>query len=104
MIVEGTKNLLVLDTNYYKDLFGPAPGNMFSISVNLWNENERISFYDNIDLTKPFSVEEIKHALFSMKLNKALVLIIFLLNFFNIVGILFGLILCICLSIFTVVC
>jgi hypothetical protein len=44
---------------------------MFNISANLWEEHERISVEDSLDLTRPFTVGEVKHALFSMKLNKA---------------------------------
>jgi hypothetical protein len=36
VLVEGTDNLLKHATSYYKELFGPAPGNMFDISPGLW--------------------------------------------------------------------
>lgn len=70
-VIVGTENLLAHATTFYKNLFGPAPGNLFSISPDLWEEHEKINSIDNLDLTRPFSVEEIKHAVFSMKLNKA---------------------------------
>lgn len=45
---------------------------MFHIDSDLWEANEILSVQDNDDLTKPFTMEEIKHALFSMKPDKAL--------------------------------
>ena len=69
--VEGTDNLLKLATEYYKNLFGPAPGNMFKLSPSLWDPTEVLDEADNADLTRPFSVDEVKHALFSMDTNRA---------------------------------
>ena len=69
VMVEGTDNLLKLATDYYKELFGPAPGNAFVLSPGLWNVNEILSDEDNAELTKPFSEEEVKNALFSMEVN-----------------------------------
>jgi hypothetical protein len=48
VIIEGTGNLL---SYAYKDLFGPVPGNMFNISLNLWEEHAKISVEDSVDLT-----------------------------------------------------
>ena len=70
-LVEGTDKLLKLATAYYKSLFGPAPGNFFTLCPNLWSRDEVLSEEDNIDLTRPFSVEEVKTALFSMNTNRA---------------------------------
>jgi hypothetical protein len=69
--VEGTDNLLKHATAYYKELFGPAPGNMFSLSQNLWTDDEILNENDNINLTRPFTTEEVRNALFSMKSNRA---------------------------------
>jgi hypothetical protein len=66
-IVGVTKNLLEHATTYYKDIFDPAPGNMFQISPFLWNENDKMNDMDNPDIIKPFEVEEEKNALFAMK-------------------------------------
>ena len=70
-LVEGTDNRLQIATDYYKNLFGPAPGNVFSISHELWSQDEVLCEDDNIDLTRPFSVDEVKNALFSMDTNRA---------------------------------
>lgn len=70
VLVEGTDNLLELATTYYKNLFGPAPGNMFPISPSLWSDDEILSDVDNEELVKPFSIEEVKAALFSMETNR----------------------------------
>lgn len=71
VIIEGTKDLLTHVTHYYKNLFGPAPGNLFQISNSLWGVNDTVTAEDNQVLTKPFTVEEIKRALFSMDTNRA---------------------------------
>jgi len=70
-IIEGTPNLISHATEYYKELFGPAIGNQFQLDSDLWGENELVSEDDNILLTKSFSEEEIKYALFQMEKNKA---------------------------------
>lgn len=70
-VVERTKNLLAHATEYYRDLFGSAPGNICQIDATLWSQDELISLEENEDLTRPFSLEEIKHALFEMRSNRA---------------------------------
>ena len=67
-LVEGTNNLISHATAYYKDLFGPAPG-FFDISPDLWSADETLTEEDNNDITRPFSEEEVKSALFSMEKN-----------------------------------
>ena len=70
-VIEGTDKLLLHATNFYKDLFGPAQGNLFPVDPSLWHEDELVSDEDNIWLTRPFSENEIKEALFQMEPNKA---------------------------------
>lgn len=71
ILIEGTKNLLAHLTGFYKDLFGPALGNLFHIDPNLWSADDILSHADNDDLSRPFTLEEVKNALFSMGLNRA---------------------------------
>jgi mannosylglycoprotein endo-beta-mannosidase len=71
VIIEGTKDLLEHATSYYKELFGPAPRNLVPIGDDLWTPDEKLNDEDNIDLSWPFSVDEIKTALFSMEVNRA---------------------------------
>ena len=71
ILIEGIENLIQHATEYYKELFGPAPGNMFQLDPNLWSLEEKISEEDNIELSRPFTIEEVKYALFSMETNKA---------------------------------
>lgn len=52
-------------------LFGPTPGNAFPLDPNLWAPHEKVSADENDELTKPFSEEEVKGALFQMEKNKA---------------------------------
>jgi hypothetical protein len=69
--IEGTENLVNHATSFYKSLFGPAPGNLIDIDENMWDDSERLSEDDNLDLCRPFSMEEIKKALFEMRVNRA---------------------------------
>jgi SAM-dependent methyltransferase len=72
LVIEGTDNLIDHATTYYKNLFGPAPGNIFSFNHDMWKPHEKLNDADNEILRKPFSMEDVKDALFSMKKNKAL--------------------------------
>ena len=69
--IEGTDNILCHATDFYKSLFGPAPGNLFVFDTEIWGDNERLDEPDNLILTRPFSEEEVKIALFSMNSNRA---------------------------------
>jgi len=69
--IEGDAALLDHATQYYKQLFGPAPGNILPIDPNLWLDDEKVTKEDNLLLTQPFSEIEIKYALFQMEKNKA---------------------------------
>jgi hypothetical protein len=69
--IEGAGNLLTHATDFYKSLFGPTPGNLIDIDENMWEEHEKLSREYNEELCKPFSLEEIKNALFEMRVNRA---------------------------------
>lgn len=69
--IMGDAELLAHATDYYKDLFGPAPGNLFNLDPDLWKPHENITDLDNEALCKLFFEAEIKEALFQMKPNKA---------------------------------
>ena len=69
--IEGTDNILRHATDFYKSLFGPSPGNLFLLDPEIWGDNERLDEADNLILTRPFSEEEVKIALFSMNSNRA---------------------------------
>jgi hypothetical protein len=71
ILIEGTDNLISHTTAYYKNLFGPAPGNILDFDASMWKPHEKLSEEENSILTRPFSMEEVKFALFSMAPNKA---------------------------------
>jgi hypothetical protein len=48
--IEGTDNLVNHATSFYKNLFGPTPGNLIDIDENMWDDSERLSEEDNLDL------------------------------------------------------
>lgn len=56
---------------FYKKLFGMELPPKFCLSHNMWEGRGRLSSEDNIELTKPFSMEEIEGALREMKTNTA---------------------------------
>ena len=58
-------------TDFYKDLFGPAPGNLLQVDPNIWGVEEKLKAEDNENLCRPFSEEEVKNALFGMNSNRA---------------------------------
>jgi hypothetical protein len=70
-LVEGDQNLLKLATKYYKELFGHVESHNIPLDPSLWTQDEKVSSDDNELLTKPFSIEEVKYALFHMECNKA---------------------------------
>lgn len=69
--VVGTDNLIAHATKYYKELFGPAPGNQFHLDPDTWSEEEKLNEADNIDLCREFTETEVKEALFAMAPNRA---------------------------------
>ena len=70
-IIEGTKNLLAHAIEYYKNLFGPASGNLFHLAPDTWMDEAKLTEEDNLILTSEFTEEEVKKALFSMESNRA---------------------------------
>jgi hypothetical protein len=77
--IEGTEKLIEHATSYYKNLFGLAPGNIFHFNYDMWTPHEKLNNADNEILSKPFTIDEVKDALFSMKKKpKLLALTIFL--------------------------
>jgi hypothetical protein len=71
VIIEGTCDLISHAAAYYKSLFGPAAGNILDFDANMWKPHEKLTEEDNLVLARPFTLEEVKIALFSMAPNKA---------------------------------
>ena len=59
VVSEGTKDLLNHASSYYKELFGPARGNIFHLSPDTWDEGEKLrpslatTFFSNHGIPKP---------------------------------------------------
>jgi len=70
-VIEGDSDLIAHATDYYKTLFGPAARKSFPLNEGLWEDGEKVSEKDNVELVKPFSEIEIKEALLQMEKNKA---------------------------------
>lgn len=74
-LVEGTDNILKHATTQYRDLFGPAPRNLFAISPDLWNEDERINESDNMSLLDLFLRKKLSMLCLLWRIIKLMVLI-----------------------------
>jgi hypothetical protein len=70
-IITGNNNLKEYITNYYSDLFGPSENSGFSLDENYNSDITQVTETENDILNAPFSEEEVKHAIFQMKHNKA---------------------------------
>ena len=64
----GIQNIIY---KYYKQLFGKGQARIVHLAGGAWAETGKLSPEDNIELTKPFSEEEVRKAIFDMKDNTA---------------------------------
>jgi hypothetical protein len=94
------ENISLHATQFYSELFGPAPGNMFQVDMEVWDGLEQLNELDNDVLYDNFSEKEIKEALFQMEKIKLMVLTAFLLSSIKSVGTLLKKILSISFMIF----
>ncbi|CAN6249384.1 unnamed protein product [Urochloa humidicola] len=69
--IEGDEEILKHATNYYRDLFGPSDSPLCAMDPDSWDQNEKVNPEENEWLTRPFTEEEIKKAVFSMEKNTA---------------------------------
>jgi hypothetical protein len=70
-IVEGDNELKNYITTYYKDLFGPTKPSSFSLDESRVDDIVQVSVQENEILVKPFTVDEVRGAVFQMEHNKA---------------------------------
>jgi hypothetical protein len=63
--VQETYEILDVAVQYYKILFRREDMGSFSLGEGFWNPGEMVSENDNLELEKPFSLEEIKVVVFS---------------------------------------
>jgi hypothetical protein len=70
-IVEGDENLKRFITSYYKGLFGAPEPNNFSMIESTIDDIPQVSDLENEILTSPFTMDEVKKAIFEMEHNKA---------------------------------
>jgi hypothetical protein len=57
--------------SFYKELFTAGPRSGISLSVNFWPVGAMVSDNENVELTRPFSPEEVRKAIMEMKANSA---------------------------------
>jgi hypothetical protein len=70
-IIEGDQALKEYITSYYKDLFGPPTPSSFSLDESKVDDIEQMSHEENDLLTRPFTMDEVREAIFQMEHNKA---------------------------------
>jgi hypothetical protein len=70
-VIEGEAALKQHIIQYYKNLFGPSEINTFSLDESRADDIPQVSTEENEQLVKPFSEEEVHHAVFQMEHNKA---------------------------------
>jgi hypothetical protein len=58
-------------TSYYKHLFGPPKNTSFSLNEARVDDIVQVSQEENHLLIRPFTIEEVREALFQMEHNKA---------------------------------
>jgi hypothetical protein len=67
-IIEDDQALKEYITSYYKDLFGPSKLNSLSLDESRVDDIEQVS---QDLLTRPFTMDEVREAIFQMEHNKA---------------------------------
>jgi hypothetical protein len=65
--ITGDEDLLKHATGYYKTLFSPGDGNKFDMHPDLWKAEDCVTEEENVELIKPFFMEEISKALGQME-------------------------------------
>jgi hypothetical protein len=86
VVIEGDNNLLKHATEYYTDLFVPEDDHEVQIDSNIWAEQPQVSREENVELSKPFSEEEIKMLCSRWKLIRLRGQTRYLLTFIKLVG------------------
>jgi hypothetical protein len=69
--IEGQTNLKNYITEFYKGLFGDPLDNNISLDEEIIQDITQVSPSENELLTAPFTIEEVKEAIFQMEKNKA---------------------------------
>lgn len=67
IIIEGDENLLLHATEFYKDLFGSSKKPSIQLNPQSWTESEEVRRDENEQLTRNFTEEEVKAAVFDME-------------------------------------
>jgi hypothetical protein len=70
-ILEKDKDILTHATNYYRELFGPSKSPVFHLDPNCWGPEEKVTQEENEKLVSPFTMEELRVAVFSLEKNTA---------------------------------
>jgi hypothetical protein len=70
-IIEGDQASKEYIMSYYKDLFGPPKNTSFSLDEPRVDDIVQVSQEENELLVRPFTMEEVREAIFQMEHNKA---------------------------------
>jgi hypothetical protein len=70
-LLQSEKDILAHASEYYKTLFGHEEKPVFNLDPVCWTQEEKVTEEENEALTRHFSLEELKKAIFSMETNTA---------------------------------
>lgn len=69
--IRGQREITEHIMDFYKKLFGPSNACSLLLKDDFWPESYRVSEADKVELSKPFTLEEIKAVIMDMKENSA---------------------------------
>jgi hypothetical protein len=85
-ILEKDEDILTHATNYYRELFGPSESPVFHLDPNCWGPKEKVTQEENEKLVSPFTMEELRVAVFFWRRTQPRVLIICRWNSISLAG------------------
>jgi hypothetical protein len=69
--LQSEKDILAHASYYYRTLFGHEEKLVYNLDPVCWTQQEKVTEEENEALTRHFSLEELKKAIFSMETNTA---------------------------------
>lgn len=70
-VIEGDEEIREHATQFYKSLFGSPDKPNTHLNPNCWDGNEKVDSFENEQLVRPFTEEEIKKVVMSLEKNTA---------------------------------
>jgi hypothetical protein len=80
--VKDQAGMIKIAVGYYKNLFAEENKSDICLGPNFWESNDLVTQEENDMICSPFSIDEIKEAVFSSYSNGPLVQMVYLFSFF----------------------